>query len=182
MNNLKKYRKLRGMNQAELAKRVGLKWHSFISHCETGERRLPYDLAVKIANVLDCDVYDLMGDDIFKKGVEDSHQAEMIRQLKCTGSIIKDFHTLANKYLSISEFNLFQTTKEKQFYLCLQLIDEELDSLTTDDLISFKGQLNDFISRLRQKYGARNVELEFADIFDEEDNKENEEEKENEKK
>lgn len=69
MNNLRKYRKLRKMSQIELAHSVGLKWHSFISNCETGEKRLPYDLAVKIANVLDCDVFELMGDDIYRKGV-----------------------------------------------------------------------------------------------------------------
>ena len=182
MNNLKKYRKLRKMSQIELAHSVGLKWHSFISNCETGEKRLPYDLAVKIANVLDCDVLDLMGDDVFKKGVEDGANRDALQRLKDTGSITVDFHNLVNKYLSISEFNQFSTTKEKQFYLCLQLIDEELDSLTTEDIIAFKNQINNLISELRQKYGARNVELEFADIFDEEDNKEKEEEKENEKK
>ena len=70
MNKLKEFRQAKRMSQIELAHSVGLKWHSFISNCETGEKRLPYDLAVKIANVLDCDVLDLMGDDVFKKGVE----------------------------------------------------------------------------------------------------------------
>lgn len=70
MNNLKKYRKLKGLTQIELASKVGLPFQTFISRCELGQKRLPYSLAVKIANVLDCDVYDLMGDDIFKKGVE----------------------------------------------------------------------------------------------------------------
>ena len=180
MNNLKKYRKLRGLTQMELASKIGLKYQTFISHCELGQKKLPYELAVKIANVLDCDVYNLMGDDIYRKSVTDDSDA--LQRLKDTGSITVDFHNLVNKYLSISEFNQFSTTKEKQFYLCLQLIDEELDSLTTEDIIAFKNQINNLISELRQKYGARNVELEFADIFDEEDNKEKEEEKENEKK
>ena len=70
MNNLRKYRKLRGLTQMELASQVGLPFQTFISRCELGKKRLPYSLAVKIANVLDCDVYELMGDDVFKKGVE----------------------------------------------------------------------------------------------------------------
>lgn len=69
MNNLRKYRKLRGLTQIELASKVGLKYQTFISHCELGQKKLPYDLAVKIANVLDCDVFELMGDDIYRKGV-----------------------------------------------------------------------------------------------------------------
>ena len=70
MNKLKEFRQAKRMSQIELAHRVGLKYQTFISHCELGQKKLPYELAVKIANVLDCDVLDLMGDDVFKKGVE----------------------------------------------------------------------------------------------------------------
>lgn len=182
MNNLRKYRKLRGLTQTELASRVGLPFQTFISKCELGQKRLSYSLAVKLANVLDCDVYDLMGDDIFKKDVEDGANRDALQRLKDTGSITVDFHNLVYKYLSVSEFNQFQTTKEKQFYLCLQLINEELDSLTTEDLITLKNQITGYVSELKKKYGARNVELEFADVFEENENKDNKENKNDEKK
>ena len=82
MNNLRKYRKLRGLTQTELASRVGLPFQTFISKCELGQKRLSYSLAVKLANVLDCDVYDLMGDDIFKKDVEDGANRDALQRLK----------------------------------------------------------------------------------------------------
>lgn len=69
MNNLRKFRKAKGLTQQELAQEVGLPFNTFISKCELGYKKLPYDLAVKIAKVLNCDVYELMGDDIYRKDI-----------------------------------------------------------------------------------------------------------------
>lgn len=62
-NNIKKYRKLRGITQAELAERVDLS-HEFIRRIESnkGKKNFSIDTIYRIAVALDVDV-----DQFFKK-------------------------------------------------------------------------------------------------------------------
>mgnify|MGYP004513844847 CR=1 FL=1 len=62
-NNIKKYRKLRGITQAELAERVDLS-HEFIRRIESnkGKKNFSIDTIYRISVALDVDV-----DQFFKK-------------------------------------------------------------------------------------------------------------------
>lgn len=74
MNNLKKYRIESGLSQTKLARAADLKWHTFISQCENGEKRLPFDLGKKFAKILNVNVYELMGDDILQKDMRNKKE------------------------------------------------------------------------------------------------------------
>lgn len=60
--NIKKYRKLKGMSQNELAKKTGYTNRSAISRIEKGEIDLPQSKIVSFAEALGVDVSILMGE------------------------------------------------------------------------------------------------------------------------
>lgn len=60
--NIKKYRKLKGMSQDELAKRTGYTNRSAISRIEKGEIDLPQSKIISFAEALGVDVSILMGE------------------------------------------------------------------------------------------------------------------------
>lgn len=57
--NLKKIRKARGLTQNELADKVNVT-ESFISQCETGKKSPSLEVALRIAEALDCETADLV--------------------------------------------------------------------------------------------------------------------------
>lgn len=60
MNRIREIRQARGMNQQELARRLGVN-QSMISDYENGKVELSLTKAVKIADILECELYDLLG-------------------------------------------------------------------------------------------------------------------------
>lgn len=61
MQNLKKYRKAKGLTQEELAVMVEITASS-ISQYETGKKTPSFENALKIAEALDCEVADLISE------------------------------------------------------------------------------------------------------------------------
>ena len=68
MRNLKKIRKLRGLKQKELAEMVGVT-ESAISQYESGNKVPSFEVALKLAEALDCESADLVSerDVLFEK-------------------------------------------------------------------------------------------------------------------
>ena len=60
MNRIRDIRQARGMTQKELADRLGVN-QSMISDYEIGKVDLSLTKAVKIADILECDLNDLLG-------------------------------------------------------------------------------------------------------------------------
>lgn len=60
MNQIRDIRQARGMTQKELADRLGVN-QSMISDYESGKVDLSLTKAVKIADILECDLNDLLG-------------------------------------------------------------------------------------------------------------------------
>ena len=60
MNRIRDIRHARGMTQKELADRLGVN-QSMISDYESGKVDLSLTKAVKIADILECDLNDLLG-------------------------------------------------------------------------------------------------------------------------
>lgn len=60
MNQIRDIRQARGMSQKELADKLGVN-QSMISDYETGKVDLSLTKAVKIADILECDLNDLLG-------------------------------------------------------------------------------------------------------------------------
>lgn len=60
MNRIRDIRQARGMTQKELADRLGVN-QSMISDYESGKVELSLTKAVKIADILECDLNDLLG-------------------------------------------------------------------------------------------------------------------------
>lgn len=60
INNVEKIRKERGLRQAELAEILGVQ-QSTISHIETRKRNISMPLAIKLAEVLNVTIDELMG-------------------------------------------------------------------------------------------------------------------------
>ena len=60
MNQIRDIRQARGMTQKELADRLGVN-QSMISDYESGKVDLSLTKAVKIADILECELYDLLG-------------------------------------------------------------------------------------------------------------------------
>ncbi|HIW48846.1 MAG TPA: helix-turn-helix domain-containing protein [Firmicutes bacterium] len=57
--NLRRLRENRGMSQAEIAQRVSVS-QSMIAQIERGTKVLSFPLGMEIANVLQCDILDLI--------------------------------------------------------------------------------------------------------------------------
>lgn len=175
MNNLKKYRKERGLSQSQLAKQIGLKLHSFISQCENGRRPLPYNLAVKISKVLNCNVYDLMGDDLLKSKLPKNEKDRAITALEKSSK--KSFEQLLSEltqsYYSEWVFNDFTSTRDKlYFYICNLLISYP-KVITDEDLL----KLHLLIAKYMEdnKIFEKSAYLEFKedlDKFDDQNKKE----------
>ncbi len=66
MNYIKKYRAIKGLSQSELANAAGVS-RTYLSYLEqnSAKRKLTAELAESIANVLECNIVDLFGDDVF---------------------------------------------------------------------------------------------------------------------
>ena len=62
MNTLKKLRKENGMNQAELAEKIGVKQNT-VSGWEKGVRHPGIQMLLKLASVFGCTVDDLITDE-----------------------------------------------------------------------------------------------------------------------
>ena len=60
MNRIRDFRQAKGMSQKELAVKLGVN-QSMISDYETGKVELTLTKAVKIADILECELYDLLG-------------------------------------------------------------------------------------------------------------------------
>lgn len=60
MNQIRDIRQARGMSQKELADKLGVN-QSMISDYENGKVELTLTKAVKIADILECDLNDLLG-------------------------------------------------------------------------------------------------------------------------
>ena len=67
--NIKKYRKLKGMSQSELAKRTGYSNRSAISRIENGDIDLPQSKILLFAEALGVDVGELMGDTSYNESI-----------------------------------------------------------------------------------------------------------------
>lgn len=67
--NIKKYRKLKGMSQDELAKRTGYSNRSAISRIENGDIDLPQSKILLFAEALGVDVGELMGDTSYNESI-----------------------------------------------------------------------------------------------------------------
>ena len=67
--NIKKYRKLKGMSQSELAKRTGYSNRSAISRIENGDIDLPQSKILLFAEALGVDVGELMGDTSYNETI-----------------------------------------------------------------------------------------------------------------
>lgn len=72
MENLKKYRKAKGLSQKELAESVGVS-ESFISQLENSKKMPSFEVALKLAEVLDCESADLVSTRINKPTITDSY-------------------------------------------------------------------------------------------------------------
>ena len=59
MENLRKYRKAKGLLQKELADMVGVS-ESSISQYESGKKQPSFEIALKLAEALDCESADLV--------------------------------------------------------------------------------------------------------------------------
>jgi putative transcriptional regulator len=58
-SNVRKYRKLKGLTQKELARKVSIS-RSFLSEIENGKYDIRLSLLDKICEVLGCDITDLL--------------------------------------------------------------------------------------------------------------------------
>lgn len=67
--NIKKYRKLKGMSQSELAKKTGYSSRSAISRIENGDIDLPQSKILLFAEALGVDVGELMGDTSYNESI-----------------------------------------------------------------------------------------------------------------
>lgn len=74
MNSLKSMRQARGMTQIKLGELVGVSASS-ISQYEKGTKKPSVDIALKLAEVLDCDVADILGRSQIKIGGKSSFRA-----------------------------------------------------------------------------------------------------------
>lgn len=72
MENLKKYRKAKGLSQKELAESVGVS-ESFISQLENSKKMPSFEVALKLAEVLDCESADLVSTRGNKPTITDSY-------------------------------------------------------------------------------------------------------------
>ena len=63
--NIKRIRKWKGFTQAELAARAGISTMS-VRRYETGERELTFETAELIAQALEIDLYELIGNEVLK--------------------------------------------------------------------------------------------------------------------
>lgn len=147
MNNLRKYRKLNKLTQVQLAKLAGMKWHTFISQCENGEKRLPFDLGKKLAKVLNVDVYELMGDDVYKKGVEKNivHiNGEEIRLNASSLEVAFDDFISRNAYLLEPE-DKRDDPKDIAIFRLLNVLNENFRGMTSEDVKSVQKAVIEFI-------------------------------------
>lgn len=69
--NLIKARERKGLTQDELAKRLGYKGRQSIANWENGYNSTPLSTALRIAEILEEDIFFLFGDN-----VQDSHTTE----------------------------------------------------------------------------------------------------------
>ncbi len=147
MNNLRKYRKLNKLTQVQLAKLAGMKWHTFISQCENGEKRLPFDLGKKLAKILDVDVYDLMGDDVYKKGVEKDIVKVNDRDIRLSpGSLEIAFDDFISGYAYLLEpDDRRDDPKDIAIFHLLNVLNEDFHGMTSKDIKSVQKVVVEFI-------------------------------------
>lgn len=64
MNNIKKLRSKKGMTQTEFCAKCGLA-RTYISFLENGNKKISLDAAHRMSSVLECSIFELLGDDLF---------------------------------------------------------------------------------------------------------------------
>ena len=135
MNNLKKYRKQTNLSQLELSEKIGFKNRSYISQCELGICKLSLDTANKIAKVLNCNVYDLMGNDLIKGNIpeEDKNKAISALTNNKNSSFLDSFIALINSYND--EFITDQLKdKDSQLFKICNILKTYNDIISIEDL------------------------------------------------
>ena len=61
MNNIKKLRSKKGMTQTEFCAKCGLA-RTYISFLENGNKKISLDAAHRMSSVLECSIFELLGD------------------------------------------------------------------------------------------------------------------------
>lgn len=77
MENLRRIRKLRGLKQKELAEIVGVS-ESSISQYESGKKQPSFEIALKLAEALDCESADLVSSRSFVADVTENKKTATI--------------------------------------------------------------------------------------------------------
>lgn len=135
--NLKKYREKADLSKAELARLLGLKYNTYNNYeMGTGEPKL--DILVKIANILNVSIDDLVG----------RTPADEDERLKKT---INDLLNIND--VSIKDNNVL-------FYEVNQLIKIDIKNIEFNGLIVDKKALIDFINKLNNE-NHKNMKIKF---------------------
>lgn len=147
MNNLKKYRKEKKFSQNKLAEMVNLNSRSYISQCERGKSRLSLEIGKKLAKILGVDVYDLMGDDVYKKGVEKDIVKVNDRNIQLSASPLeKAFDDFVSGYAYLLESDdKRDDPKDIAIFHLLNVLNEDFHGMTSKDIKSVQKAVVEFI-------------------------------------
>lgn len=147
MNNLKKFRKKKNLSQNKLADLVGLNSRSYISQCERGKSRLSLDIAKKLAKALNVNVYELMGDDVYKKGVEKNIAHINGEEIRLTASSLEvAFDEFVSNFAYLMEPDSQRDdVKDVAIFHLLNILNENFRGMTSDDITCIKNELVKFI-------------------------------------
>lgn len=61
---MRNIRKEKGVTQAYIAKKLGFSSSQVYANIEYGKTELKFDVAVRVANILNVSVYDFLGDEV----------------------------------------------------------------------------------------------------------------------
>lgn len=117
MTNIKFLRKQKGMTVLELANYLGIS-QSFMTRIENGQRELSLDLAIKIANYLDCLVTDLVDKSYDDQTLEDmrTHIDEIDMQMAILFNKRMNVIKQISHYKKIHNMATLDKKREKQIY------------------------------------------------------------------
>ena len=140
MNNLKQYRLKLGLNQEELAKKVGIV-RTTINKYETGFMPMSLKTAEKLSKFFGCTADELIGEDKFRASVRSARKGYIPSFRESLDGFITSFTKEYNDYKKRKKPNaVFRDDKDVELY-------EELRRMP----VSTFGRLDDVISQFKME-------------------------------